>query len=264
MAAFGTPRPWCARHAERRSPAGPTPARAGARRCATDRAAVVGVEAAVRPLPVPRVPASTRRGLESGAVPTFCRHNRFAENCPICAKKEQSGTSQPPAPRRAPKPAGSAHARPARGTTRGMVVRKMARAVDDGYEHDLVPGCAPPRTRARLAEELAFASRASSELRSDAARPVRRRSPRPSDLEEATWLAFLIAYVSPTEDEDALGRRAGRRRAVGDRRAARARARRAAGPAHRPCPRARRARTGRLPPVGGARRPPASGHRAGT
>ena len=141
-------------------------------------------------------------------MPTFCRHNRFVENCPICSKTERTrpGTARgrrapavaPPgrgAPRRPP----SAR-RPPRGGD--LKVRRLARAADDGYDHELVPGlrasadAGPAGRRARLLRRRACAS----------SRPTRpgctpRRRPPPT-ARRRLWLAFLIAYLSPLEAED--------------------------------------------------------------
>lgn len=128
-------------------------------------------------------------------MPTFCRHNRFAENCPICAKKERVISPARSAPRRASKPAGSPARKPARGTAGGMVVRRLARAEDDGYEHDLVPGLRASDDARRLAAELAFAQARVEEL---SASPPGLYAEVAGD-EEGAWLAFLIAYLSPLE-----------------------------------------------------------------
>jgi hypothetical protein len=104
------------------------------------------------------------------------------------------------APRRPPKAATSGKPRTGRGSASNLVVRQLARASDDGYEHDLVPGLRASADARRLADELAFAVARLEELRgsppglyADVAAAA--------DPEEAAWLAFLIAYLSPLEDE---------------------------------------------------------------
>lgn len=80
-------------------------------------------------------------------------------------------------------------------------VRRMARAVDDGYEHDLLPGVRSSVDAARLADELAFAAERLDELGADPP-GLYADVALASDPEEAAWLAFLIAYLSPLESDD--------------------------------------------------------------
>ena len=136
-------------------------------------------------------------------MPTFCRHNRILENCPICSKKQRAVT----APTRIPKPRRENKPRPGRGprltaagSGGGMVVRRIERAPDDGYEHDLVPGLRASSDARRLAEELAFAD---ARLRALEHEPpgLYAQVALGGDSEESAWLCFLIAYLSPTEDD---------------------------------------------------------------
>ncbi|MEA2307091.1 MAG: hypothetical protein QOH43_4371 [Solirubrobacteraceae bacterium] len=138
-------------------------------------------------------------------MPTFCRHNRFAENCPICSKTELTrpgtvGGTASPASRRPAKPASSSAKR---RTPRGgdLVVRRQARAADDGYEHELVPGLRARADAVRLAEELAFSVARLQELSSDPP-GLYAEAASTEDREEALWLTFLIAYLSPQEGEE--------------------------------------------------------------
>jgi hypothetical protein len=85
-----------------------------------------------------------------------------------------------------------------------MRVRKMTQAADDGYRHDLVPGLKASADAERLAAELAFATARLAELASDPPELYARIGAEP-DPEEALWLAFLAAYLSPTEGEDPFG-----------------------------------------------------------
>jgi hypothetical protein len=118
-------------------------------------------------------------------VPLFCRHNRFEQNCPICSRE---------------KAAERAASRPARtggGTTRRagaasspskpqrLVTRKLARAADDGYRNDLIPGVKATADAERLAACLVLATQ-------------RLEFPGPypevaeeGDIETATRLAFV-------------------------------------------------------------------------
>jgi len=53
----------------------------------------------------------------------------------------------------------------------------------------------------RLAGELAFAAHRLQVLETRP-RPVRRGAADQGDVEERAWLAFLIAYLSPLDDDD--------------------------------------------------------------
>jgi hypothetical protein len=148
-------------------------------------------------------------------MPSFCRHNRLIQNCPICSK-EQAVELRPvmssSAPRSTqPRPSGPSQSRTrgsrsggsrATSAPSGVKVRRLARGGDDGYRSPLVPGLKSSREAERLSEELAFAvtrlerlATAPPGLYGDVADPA-------GDLEERTWLAFLIAYLSPLEDAE--------------------------------------------------------------
>ena len=133
-------------------------------------------------------------------MPTFCRHGRLEATCPICARKARTG--QAAEPRRAtPRPARSSSGRSPSPRGGDLRVRRMARAADDGYEHELLPGLRSSLDAARLADEIAFAAARLDEL---AGHPpgLYAEVARASDVEEGTWLAFLIAYLSPLEGDD--------------------------------------------------------------
>ena len=135
-------------------------------------------------------------------MPTFCRHNRLVENCPICSKTASRVSSSPArsVARREPRQAGDRPMRaPKRSTTGGMTVRRMQRAVDDGYEQDLVPGLRSSVDAGRLADELAFSAARLDEL-SERPPGLYAEIAGAEDREEAAWLAFLIAFFSPLED----------------------------------------------------------------
>jgi hypothetical protein len=139
-------------------------------------------------------------------MPTFCRHNRFIERCSICSKTLPDaapgrGASGRPTPRRA---GGSAtRTRRPRTGAEWLSIRRETRAAEDGYSSELVPGLRASADAARLAGELAFAS---GRLLALAADPpgvygeIRARAE--DDLEGATWSCFLLAYLSPVEDDD--------------------------------------------------------------
>jgi hypothetical protein len=140
-------------------------------------------------------------------MPTFCRHNRFIERCPICSKT---------LPDRSPSTASSPRARPStrsrsgregaqrRGTRgEGVRIQREVRAADDGYRSDLVPGLRASADALRLVEEIAFSS---GRLLALATEPPglygEARALAGEDLERATWTCFLIVYMCPLEGED--------------------------------------------------------------
>jgi hypothetical protein len=138
-----------------------------------------------------------------GVPPSFCRHNRFVENCPICrpaaaapgaAKKRPAGSS-PARARSGPR----ATTRP--GRSNAVRVRQMVQAADDGYRCELVTGLKASADAERLAGELAFATARLAELAADPPAIYAEIAAEP-DPEEALWLAFLTAYLGPTQDED--------------------------------------------------------------
>lgn len=135
-------------------------------------------------------------------MPTFCRHNRLVENCPICSKSASriSSSTARSVARRERTPSDRPARAPKRSTAGGMTVRRMQRAADDGYEHDLVPGLRSSVDAGRLADELAFSAARLREL-SDAPPGLYGEAAAAADREEGAWLAFLIAFFSPLEGE---------------------------------------------------------------
>jgi hypothetical protein len=135
-------------------------------------------------------------------VPTFCRHNRLVENCPICSKKERVSAPTRSVARRPSKPAGGGAVRaPRKSVSSGMTVRRVQRAPDDGYEHDLVPGLRSSIDAGHLADELAFSAARLREL-SEAPPGLYGDVTREADREEAAWLAFQIIFFSPLAGAD--------------------------------------------------------------
>jgi hypothetical protein len=135
-------------------------------------------------------------------VPTFCRHNRLVENCPICSKKEQVSSPTRSVARRPSRPAGASAVRaPRKSVSSGMTVRRVQRAPDDGYENDLIPGLRSSVDAGRLADELAFSAARLREL-SDAPPGFYAEVAGMEDREEAAWLTFLIAFLSPLDAGD--------------------------------------------------------------
>jgi hypothetical protein len=125
-------------------------------------------------------------------MPTFCRHNRFIQNCPICTPREPAGKSSAQRSPRRPRTSAGA------GSRSGLRVVRAPRATEDGYRSELVPGLKSSADAARLADELAFSTARLAEL---AAAPpgLYADVAAGADREEATWLAFLIAYLAPLE-----------------------------------------------------------------
>jgi hypothetical protein len=132
--------------------------------------------------------------------PSFCRHNRFIDNCPICRPKAAP-------PERAAGGASSTRARSGSkatarpGRSGAMRVRQLVQAADDGYRCDLVIGLKASADAERLAAELAFACARLAELAADPPGIYAEIGAEP-DREEALWLAFLTAYLQPTHDDD--------------------------------------------------------------
>jgi hypothetical protein len=136
-------------------------------------------------------------------VPSFCRHGRLEANCPICSKGLEQRLAPPrkPARRASPAPGSSPSVAARRRAARGagnLRVSRVERAADDGYEHDLVPGLRASADAARLADELAFSVARLDELVSSPP-GLYAEVASAADPEEAVWLAFQIAYLSPLE-----------------------------------------------------------------
>jgi Alpha-glutamyl/putrescinyl thymine pyrophosphorylase clade 3 len=142
-------------------------------------------------------------------MPTFCRHNRFIERCPICSKTlpgREPGAAASPRAKKAPSGRARSGAKATQHRrTRGesMRVRREGRAEDDGYRSELVPGLRASADALRLVEEIAFSS---GRLLALASEPPglygEARALAENDLERATWTCFLIAYLCPLEGED--------------------------------------------------------------
>jgi hypothetical protein len=147
------------------------------------------------------------------AMPMFCRHNRLTANCPICSRELQAEL-EAKTPVRSSRPRTSARS----GTTprpRGVVTKRLQRAADDGYRNALAPGLRATEDAERLASALAAAA---ARLQPPGPYPEVASEP---DLEEATWLAFLLAIESAERPSwvsgDAPGRTAEAYRAWADR-----------------------------------------------
>jgi hypothetical protein len=147
-------------------------------------------------------------------MPQFCRHNRLLQSCPICSR-EQAVDLRPVVSSSAPRstqgrPASRPGARGRTGADRGrsgrapagMKVRRLRTAVDDGYRSPLVPGLKSSEEAARLADELAFAAGRLGTLASDPPGLYAEVADPGTGTEERTWLALLIAYLGPLDDQD--------------------------------------------------------------
>ena len=132
-------------------------------------------------------------------MPEFCRHGRFLQNCRICNKPQEKAAPRPRSGTRSPAPAGRSRGASG-GRTSGVVVKRMARAVEDGYESELVPGLKASGDARRLADELAFATARLAELAVDPP-GLYAEAALADDLEESLWLAFLVAHLSPLSGE---------------------------------------------------------------
>jgi hypothetical protein len=144
-------------------------------------------------------------------MPSFCRHNRLIQNCPICSR-EQAVALRPVVSSSAPRstqtrPSGPAKSRPrgngARGgSTRRLRVSRVARGADDGYRSPLVPGLKSSQEADRLAEEIGLGATRLTRLAQDPPGLYAEVADHSGDIEERTWLAFLIAYLGPLQDDD--------------------------------------------------------------
>jgi hypothetical protein len=128
----------------------------------------------------------------------FCRHNRMTAKCPICSKEMEAElrAKAPPRPAGIKRtPAAPRTRRTATPRTGALVTRKLARAQDDGYRNALVPGMRATADAERLAGALMIAAE-----RLDPPGPYEAVATEP-DIEQASWLAFLLALVGPDAPE---------------------------------------------------------------
>lgn len=80
-------------------------------------------------------------------------------------------------------------------------IRHVARDADDGFRSRLIPGIKGTGAAERLAQEIAFAAARVAAL-ATAPMGLYGEVAQSGDPEEATWLAFLIAYLGPLETDD--------------------------------------------------------------
>ena len=155
-------------------------------------------------------------------MPTFCRHNRFLERCPICRQTlgggggagARAGRSRPPgagsgsrgtaAPRRGAGAGPGGNGRAGTGTRAGAAaplrVSRAARAEADGYRCELLPGLHASQDARGLAGELAFAAARLSILASAPPGLFGEAAADP-DRGRATRLVMLACYLSPLEGD---------------------------------------------------------------
>jgi hypothetical protein len=144
-------------------------------------------------------------------VPTFCRHGRFLERCPICSKTLPGNAPAGSSSRSAKRASGSTSTSRARlGGSRGEAVRirRQERAVEDGYASPLLPGVRASADAARFADELAFANGRLLVLSGADIEGATGLLPElyveaaalaAEDLEQACWICFLSAYLCPLD-----------------------------------------------------------------
>jgi len=137
-------------------------------------------------------------------VPTFCRHNRFIERCPICSKTLPSATPERTQTKRSSarssRPRGEkTHTRP-RGAER-IRVQHQTRSPDDGYRSSLAQGLRSSHDAQRLAQEISFSCGRLRAL-SDDPPDLYGELIVQGDIERTTWACFLSVYLSPLQDGD--------------------------------------------------------------
>jgi hypothetical protein len=78
----------------------------------------------------------------------------------------------------------------------------VARGADDGYKNSLVMGLKSSADATRLGEEIAFANHRLRVLEHAPPGLYAEVADAAGDVEERSWLAFLIAYLCPLEADD--------------------------------------------------------------
>src|SRR4051794_40255284 len=131
----------------------------------------------------------------------FCRHHRLTAKCPICSRElQESLRAQAPVRHVTVRKPGATSTPRSRSGSPGsenpkrVVTRQLARAADDGYRNPLVPGLKATADAERLAVALTQAAD-----RPQPAGPYPLIAEEP-DLEQATWLAFLIALAPELQE----------------------------------------------------------------
>jgi hypothetical protein len=138
----------------------------------------------------------------------FCRHSRFIERCPICRDTvpglapASKGSTVAAGSRRSSSKGTAADRRRARAGARNLRVYRdgAPRGEDDGYRCDLVPGLRNSHDALRLAQEVAFSS-GRLELLGSSPPGLYAEVRAQGSWERATWICFLIAYLSPLQGD---------------------------------------------------------------
>jgi hypothetical protein len=133
-------------------------------------------------------------------VSKFCRHGTLAERCPICHASVEEAARAPLVNRRR-RTSSDTKPRSQISSRGGLVVRHEARSEDDGYRSALAPGLRSTADARRLAGEIGFAAARLEALTSDPP-GLYAEIAAEADLEQATWLALLVAYLGPLEADD--------------------------------------------------------------
>jgi hypothetical protein len=143
-----------------------------------------------------------------GVTQTFCRHNRFIQRCPICRETVPGQKPAKPAAAKHAADGGRSSTRNARGDgtaparhakrAREVTVHREQRSENDGYRCELVPGLRSSKDAERLVQEIGFSN--GRLLTLTAAPPGLYGEARDcEDIEQATWMCFLCAYLSPLQ-----------------------------------------------------------------
>jgi hypothetical protein len=144
-------------------------------------------------------------------MPRFCRHSRFIERCPICRDTvpglapASKGSTLAAGSRRASSGSSGSSAtarRQARAGARNLRVYSdgTPRGEDDGYRCALLPGLHNSHDARRLAEEIAFSHGRLLALE-DSPPGLYAEVRQQGSWERATWMCFLIAYLSPLQGD---------------------------------------------------------------
>lgn len=141
---------------------------------------------------------------------SFCRHNRPTNKCSICSREldeklrnqapiryvtvRKPGATSTPRSRTAGSGSSGGGSSSRSSNANRVVTRKLARAADDGYRNPLAPGLKATADAERLAGAL---TQAVERLQPPGPHPVIADVP---NLDDATWLAFLIALAPELEE----------------------------------------------------------------
>jgi hypothetical protein len=134
-------------------------------------------------------------------VPSFCRHNRFVQNCPICREPEPPKVRARSTASRPRVASGASTTRRSSAAASGVRVRKLTRAADDGYSSPLVPGLRATADAEQLAEEIGFAVGRLAELATTPPGLYADAGSAP-DPDEGIWLAAQVVLLGPDEEGD--------------------------------------------------------------